>query len=529
MHRPGPELERVTPRYADGLLLRSQPWVSKARQEHDLLCEQLRENGVEVLYVTQLLQDALEYQVAREEVVELAVADAGLGDELRDQLRAHLTDLGPEQLTQVLIAGLTPQELKTGRGVVFELLERHDFVLAPLPNLIFTRDASFWVGDRVAVASLSSAQRRREADLAAVIYRHHPRFTGTKWVYEASLEHVDGGDVLLLAPGVVAVGVGQRTTAAGVERLARRLFDAGLVHAVLAIPIRQLGDGGHLDTLCAVLGTDLVLMHPAIAYSLTAHTISPRADGLRASRPQPFLEAAAQAMDIDRLRVIDSGPGSLSVPSGPADAASNVLAIGRQLVVSHERNSETNARLEQSGVRVIRVPSSELGSFRGGPRCLTCPVGRDAAAQGHDESEPALPVLTMRAEREAATAGLAVPQPAPVPAGLAGLEPAARPARGPAAEPEDAQSRSDEDDDERDQGQPEERLDDGSGHEDHHDHADEQQQQANHVSTVRRPGTRLPARSDHNGSRPPSWRHLRHFRRSRAPKQASVSCPDRPI
>jgi len=288
MHRPGPELQRVTPRYANGMLLHSQPWVSKARQEHDLLCEQLRDNEVEVLYVTQLLQDTLEYQAAREEAVELAVADADLGDELRDQLRAHLEDLAPEQLTQVLIAGLTPEELKTGRGVVFELLERHDFVLAPLTNLIFTRDASFWIGDRVAVASLSSAQRRREADLAAVIYRHHPRFAGTKWVYEASLEHVDGGDVLLLSPGVVAVGVGQRTTAAGAERLARRLFDAGLVHAVLAIPIRQQPDGGHLDTLCAVLDTDVVLMHPAIAYSLTAHTISPPTGYARAGRSRSW-------------------------------------------------------------------------------------------------------------------------------------------------------------------------------------------------------------------------------------------------
>ncbi len=178
MHRPGLELQRVTPRHADRLLLRTLPWVTKARQEHDQLCQELRDNGADVLYFTQLLQDALEYQQARTDAVRLAVADVGLGDELRGQLRAHLENLGPEQLAHVLIAGLTPEELKIGQGVVFELLDRHDFVLDPLPNLVFTKDSSFWIGDRVAIASMAAQLRRRETDLATVVYRHHPRFAG---------------------------------------------------------------------------------------------------------------------------------------------------------------------------------------------------------------------------------------------------------------------------------------------------------------------------------------------------------------
>jgi len=295
VHRPGMERQRLTPRQSDGLLLRTQPWVSKAKQEHDVLCQELRNQGVEVLYFTELLQDVLEYEAARSEAIRLAVADAGLGDELRGQLRAHLDDLDPEQLAQVLIAGLTREELKIGHGVVFQLLDRHDFALDPLPNLVFTRDSSFWIGDQIAVASLAAGRRRRETDLATVVYLHHPMFAATKWIYHSALEHVDGGDVLLLAPGVVAIGVGNRTTPAGTERLARRLFDAELAHTVLAVPIRQDGDG-HLDTLCAIVDTDAALMHPGIAYTMTAHTISPHSDGMRVSRPQPFLEAAAQAM-----------------------------------------------------------------------------------------------------------------------------------------------------------------------------------------------------------------------------------------
>jgi arginine deiminase len=422
VHRPGLELERITPRHSDGLLLRTPPWVSKARQEHDVMCQELRNQGVEVLYVTELLQDVLEYQAAREEAVALAVADAALGDELRGQLRAHLEDLGPEQLAQVLIAGLTPSELKVGRGVVFELLDRHDFALDPLPNLVFTKDSSFWIGDQVAVASLAAERRRRETDLATVLYRHHPRFAGTKWIYHSALEHVDGGDVLLLAPGVVAIGVGNRTTPAGTERLARQLFDAGLVNTVLAVPIRQDGGAGHLDTLCAVVDVDSLLMHPGIAYTLTAHTISPRGDGMRITRPQPFLEAAAQAMSIGRLRVIDSGLDPAWGESRAADDGSNVLAIGRRLVVSHERNSETNARLEAAGVQVIRVPSSELGSLRGGPRCMTCPIGRDPAPDGAESTDVTRP--DVRVGHAVLVAGISVPssraesRPTPVPAGF---------------------------------------------------------------------------------------------------------------
>ncbi len=400
MHRPGLELQRITPRQPGGLLFRALPWVSKAREEHDALCQVLRDHGAEVLYLTELLQDALEYEPARTEAIRLAIADAGLGDDLRAQLRSHLDDLGPERLAQVLIAGLTPEELKMGHGVVFELLDRHDFVLDPLPNLVFSKDASFWIGDRLAVASLAAPHRRRETDLASVVYRHHPRFAAVKWVYDRDLEPVDGGDVLLLAPGVVAIGVSQRTTAAGAERLARQLFAASLARIVLAVPIRQYSCEVHLDTLCAVVDRDSVLMHPGIAYTLTAHTISWRGDGLRVSRAQPFLQAAAQAMGIARLQVIDSGLDPVFGQSGQGDDGSNVLVIGHRVVVSHERNSETNDRLEGSGATVIRVPGSELASLRGGPRCMTCPVSRERAAAVTRPAQPALVLPAASAERD---------------------------------------------------------------------------------------------------------------------------------
>jgi arginine deiminase len=388
MHRPGPELQRLSPRHRERVLLRTLPWLSRARQEHDVFSQALRDEGVEVLYLVELLQDCLEYQTARDEAIGVAVAETGLGDELRGQLRAHLEDLAPEALAQVLIAGVTPEELKIGHGVVFELLDRHDFVLDPLPNLAFTRDSSFWIGDQVGVASLASDRRRREAGLVSVIYRRHPRFAGTRWLYQQNLEHLDGGDILMLSPGVLAIGVGERTTPAGAERLARNVFDAGLAHTILAVPMNQQAGNGHLDTVCAVIDVDAVIMHPAIAYTLTTHVITARDGGMRISRPRPFLEAAAQAMGIERLRVLDTGIEPAADCDQGGDEGGNVLAIGSRVAVSHERNIRTNARLEGEGIRVIRVPSSELGSLRGGPRCMSCPVSRDRIAVPAETGAP---------------------------------------------------------------------------------------------------------------------------------------------
>jgi hypothetical protein len=221
-----------------------------------------------------------------------------------------------------------------------------------------------------------------------------------------------------MASGVIAVGVGQQTTAAGAERLAGRLFEAGLATTVLAVPIAQLpgfrlfagaADRGvcHLDTVCTVVSDNAVLMHPAAAYTLTAHTITQQPEGMRVSRAQPFLEAAAQAMSIDRLHVIDSGTEPAWGRPGRWDDGSNVLAVAPGLVVSHERNSETNARLEAAGIEVLRVPSSELGSVRGGPRCMTCAIGRDAAAMAGRPQAPHGDGAIR--DRGAADLGIAVP------------------------------------------------------------------------------------------------------------------------
>lgn len=387
LHRPAGELARLTPRNNDSLLFDAIPWVGRAQEEHDAFAEALRGHGVEVLYLSSLLAETLSVPAARDELTDEVLRDRRLGDGLRRRVAEHLADLDPVALTAVLTAGLAHEELgiSAGRpgGLVFTLMDRHDFVIDPLPNLLFTRDSSAWIGNQVAVTSLAMPARRRETSITGAIYRHHPRFAGTELAYRPELEHLEGGDVLLLGSGVIAVGVGERTTPAGAERLARRVFAANLAQTVLVVPIAQQRATMHLDTVCTMVDIDAVLMYPNIADTLVAYTVTAGdGDEPRVAGPAPFLRAAADAMGLDQLRVIDTGLDPVTAEREQWDDGNNTLAIAPTLCVAYERNVETNAQLERAGIEVISIPGSELGSGRGGPRCMSCPLVREPLSAG---------------------------------------------------------------------------------------------------------------------------------------------------
>ncbi len=380
LHRPGAELQRLTPRNNDALLFDGLPWVGRAQEEHDAFADLLRSRGVEVLLLGDLLAAALEFGAGRMHGISAAVDARRLGVPLAQELSAYLRTLAPAELAHVLMAGMTFTELPFASSEISLVRRMHhggDFVIDPLPNLMFTRDSSFWIGPRVAIPSLSLPARVRETSLTDLIYAHHPRFLGVRRAYESRSAPVEGGDVLLLAPGVVAVGVGERTTPAGAEALARSLFDDELAHTVLAVPIAQERAQMHLDTVCTMVDVDAVVMYPNIVDSLSAFTIRRKADGVRIDDEAPFVRAAAEAMGIDRLRVIDTGLDPVTAEREQWDDGNNTLALAPGVVVAYERNSQTNARLADSGIEVLTIAASELGTGRGGPRCMSCPAARD--------------------------------------------------------------------------------------------------------------------------------------------------------
>lgn len=388
LHRPGDELRRLTPRNNDQLLFDGIPWVERAQQEHDTFSGVLRERGVEVLLLADLLADTLDVSgAARIQGISGAVDARRLGHGLADELAAYLRGVPARELADILMAGMTFDELPFGPNTPSLVRRMHhggDFVIDPLPNLLFTRDSSFWVGPRVAITALALPARMRETSLTDLIYAFHPRFLGVRRAYESHTAPIEGGDVLLLGPGVVAVGVGERTSPAGAEALARSLFDDGLAHTVLVVPIAQNRATMHLDTVCTMVDTDAIVMYPAVRDSLCAFTIHREDDygvrdggGVSMRGPDPFLPAAAEAMGIGKMRVIDTGLDGVTAEREQWDDGNNTLALAPGVVVAYERNEMTNSRLTAAGIEVLRIPGSELGSGRGGPRCLSCPLSRD--------------------------------------------------------------------------------------------------------------------------------------------------------
>src|SRR5580765_813971 len=307
LHRPGHELKRLTPRNNDRLLFDGIPWVARAQDEHDAFASALRERGVEVLYLMDLLIETMASEEARDDAIATALSSLHLGGTMRAWLGPMLREASPADLATYLTAGIRNDEVRGGFGLVTSLLPSDDFLIDPLPNLLFTRDSSVWVRDHATITSLAMPARSRETQLTELIYTEHPRFAGTPTLHGWRNEHVEGGDVLLLAPGVLAIGVGERTTPAGAEQLAREVFTSELAHTVLAVPIAQERATMHLDTVCTMVDVDKIVIYPNVADSLTAYAVTEVAGTsgddleLHVGDAEPFLVAAAKAMEIDTL------------------------------------------------------------------------------------------------------------------------------------------------------------------------------------------------------------------------------------
>jgi arginine deiminase len=377
LHRPGPELGRLTPRNNDQLLFDGIPWLGRAQDEHDAFAQALRDHDVEVLYLAQLLTETLAIEVAREQIIASTLSGLFVGPRLQDLIEGTLSDAHPDKLAELLTAGLRNDEVTIDGSVAHHLMQPEHFLINPLPNLLFTRDSSVWLRDRVAVTSLAMPARVRETQLTGLIYEHHPRFAGTPVLHGPHLEHLEGGDVLELSPGVIAVGIGERTTPAGLERFAHQVLAEGLAHTVLAVPIAQERATMHLDTIVTMVDVDTVVIYPTMSDSLRAVPLTWRDGDVVIGAETSFFEGAAAAMGIETLHQIDTGLDPVTAEREQWDDGNNTLAIDARLAVAYERNEQTNARLEEHGIEVITISGDQLGSGRGGPRCMSCPIDRD--------------------------------------------------------------------------------------------------------------------------------------------------------
>lgn len=388
LHRPGLELQRLTPSNCKELLFDDVLWVKRARQEHDALAQTLRDRGVEVLYLDVLLAETLADDTAKKWVLEHTVTEHELGPMLAPHVRGHLSTLDAPALARALIGGLIARDLPTGRGLAWATFAPNDLVLAPLPNHLFSRDTSCWIYGGVSLNPMAKTARRRETVHLEAIYGFHPTFSNE--VFERWYGGVDeqwgratleGGDVLVIGNGAVLIGMGERTSPFAIEQLAQRLFAHGAAREIVAVELPKARSYMHLDTVVTMIDRDAFLMYPGVVEQARTWSVTPGdapAELVVTARPNVF-DAIAGALGLDGLRLFTTGGDAMEADREQWDDGNNVLAIEPGVVVAYDRNVDTNTKLRRAGIEVVTVEGFELSRGRGGARCMSCPIERDSA------------------------------------------------------------------------------------------------------------------------------------------------------
>lgn len=386
LHRIGTEVDGLVPDNFARLLFDDIPYLKVAQQEHDRFAEILKKNGVEVVYYVDEVARALANPEIKDRFIREMLDQSRFSSRgVKEAIYAYLIVMKPRELVEKVIAGIRKTDLidYKPRTLAEKIDEAYPFYMDPMPNMYFTRDQGACIGNGVSIHHMSTVTRRRESLLLRYMYEFNTDFApaGTeKWYdYDDPLS-LEGGDILVLSSDIVAVGLSERTTAAGIETFARNLLNGSDFKKVLVFNIPKKRAFMHLDTVFTMVDHDKFSIHPEIEGPLQLFELSLGAGGEinLNSMTEDLATILAKELGLPAVKLIRCGGDDVMAAQREQwNDGSNTLCIAPGKVITYERNYVTNDLLDRDGIEVLTMPSSELSRGRGGPRCMSCPVSRD--------------------------------------------------------------------------------------------------------------------------------------------------------
>lgn len=381
VHEPGDELLHLTPDWLDDLLFDDIPWLKKAKEEHQIFQQTLRNEGVEVIELIDLVSESLSTEEIKSAFVEDFLNESMIYNQnLRTKVKKFLYTLSTRNLVEKTIAGILKNDLKPYQKTrLKDYIRNYPFITDPMPNLYFTRDPFTIIYDTISIHKMFKKARKRESLYGKYIHLYHPRFNHLKISYDRDESFaLEGGDILNINNKFLLIGMSERTEPEAIEKLAKNLFEISHVKTLLAVLLPKKRTFMHLDTVLTQVDVNKFLIHPDFLKELNIFQLFSTKNGVKIKENKKTLKKClSENLGLDVVMIPCGGANLLSADREQWNDGANVFAIKPGVVIAYERNDLTNKKLEAHGVKVIRIPSSELSRGRGGPRCMTMPLERD--------------------------------------------------------------------------------------------------------------------------------------------------------